>query len=72
VELTPLLKQSDTPTLLHRGDKDAVIPLSNASDDQAAIANSVLVTLPGLGHVPHEEDSASALRPVQEFLDRRP
>jgi pimeloyl-ACP methyl ester carboxylesterase len=35
------------------------------------IAGSRLVVFPTLGHVPHEEDPAATLPPVQAFLAER-
>ncbi|UIJ73082.1 alpha/beta fold hydrolase [Aurantimonas sp. HBX-1] len=67
----PLLATIAAPTLLLWGGKDAMIPLSNAADYQAALPDSRLVVLPNLGHVPHEEAPAEALVPVAAFLDER-
>jgi pimeloyl-ACP methyl ester carboxylesterase len=64
----PLLRQILAPTLLLWGERDGMIPLSNASDYQRAMPNAMLVTLPNLGHVPHEEDPATSLKPVADFL----
>jgi pimeloyl-ACP methyl ester carboxylesterase len=56
------------PTLLLWGEKDAMIPVSNAADYQRLMPNATLVRLPGLGHVPFEEDPVRALVPVEKFL----
>jgi pimeloyl-ACP methyl ester carboxylesterase len=66
----PLLQSIKAPTLLVWGEKDAMIPLSNAADYQKALPESTLVTFPELGHVPHEEDPAQSLVPVRTFLAR--
>jgi len=66
----PLLKTVRAPTLLLWGEQDAMIPPANAADYRAALPHSTLVTLPGLGHLPHEEDPARALVPVRAFLQR--
>lgn len=71
LELTPpepLLRRITAPVLLVWGDRDRMIPLSNAADYGAALPRSRLVVLPGLGHVPHEEAPAVALAPVEAFL----
>jgi pimeloyl-ACP methyl ester carboxylesterase len=68
----PLLKQIVAPTLLLWGEKDAMIPVSNAADYQRAMAHATLVTLPGLGHVPHEEAPDASLPPVRAFLMQSP
>jgi pimeloyl-ACP methyl ester carboxylesterase len=56
------------PTLLLWGEKDHLIPISNAQDYLRAIPNSRLVTFPDLGHVPMEEDPAKSLPPLEAFL----
>ena len=66
----PALNRIQVPTLLLWGKQDALIPLANAQDYVEALPNSRLVTLPGLGHLPHEEDPARSLAPVREFLLR--
>ena len=65
----PLLASITAPTLLLWGDKDALIPISNAQDYLAAMPNARLVTLPGIGHVPQEEAPAESLAPLRAFLD---
>jgi pimeloyl-ACP methyl ester carboxylesterase len=64
----PVLKSIKAPTLLVWGDKDAMIPVTNAADYQKALPDSRLVTFPKLGHVPHEEDPVQSLPPVWAFL----
>jgi pimeloyl-ACP methyl ester carboxylesterase len=66
----PLLRRIEAPTLLLWGEKDAMIPFSNAQDYIRALANSKLVPLPGVGHLPQEEAPARALEPVIDFLKR--
>jgi pimeloyl-ACP methyl ester carboxylesterase len=67
-EPTPVLKTIAAPTLLLWGTKDAMIPISNAQDYLKAMPNSRLVSLEGLGHVPHEESPALSLVAVEAFL----
>jgi pimeloyl-ACP methyl ester carboxylesterase len=64
----PYLRRIATPTMLLWGEADAMIPVRNAQDYLAAMPNARLVTLPGLGHLPFEEDPARSLGPVQRFL----
>jgi pimeloyl-ACP methyl ester carboxylesterase len=67
----PLLARITAPVLLLWGDKDAMIPAANAADYMRALVHArgvVLVTLPGVGHLPQEERPAAALQPVREFL----
>jgi pimeloyl-ACP methyl ester carboxylesterase len=65
---TPILKTIIAPTLLVWGDKDAMIPISNAQDYLRAMPNSRLVSLDGVGHVPHEEAPAISIVAVEAFL----
>ena len=64
----PMLRRIKAPTLLVWGEKDGLIPFTNAQDYLKAIPNARLVSFPDLGHVPQEEDPASSLIPVQQFL----
>lgn len=66
----PWLGKIAAPTLLLWGEQDAMIPIANAQDYLSAVPNAVLVSLPGLGHVPFEEAPAIALAPVAAFLSR--
>ncbi len=66
----PLLRQIKAPVLLVWGEKDAMIPSTNAADYQRSLTDSTLTLLPGLGHVPQEEDPQTSIVPVKEFLER--
>ncbi|MDZ4842940.1 MAG: alpha/beta hydrolase [Hyphomicrobium aestuarii] len=66
----PLLATITAPTLLLWGEKDGMIPITNASDYLKAMPNAQLAQLPALGHVPHEEAPTEALAPVLAFLGR--
>ena len=66
----PTLRKLQMPVLLLWGEKDAVIPISDAADYLAALPEARLVALPGLGHVPQEDSPAEALEPVKTFLSR--
>jgi len=70
-EPEPLLRRIRAPTLLVWGEKDALVPFSNAADYAAALPDSATVSFPELGHVPQEEAPARSLGPVRAFLDRR-
>jgi len=50
------------------GERDRLIPPASGRDFAQRIAGSTLVLLPGLGHVPQEEDPARSLQPVKAFL----
>jgi pimeloyl-ACP methyl ester carboxylesterase len=64
----PVLARIEAPTLLLWGEKDAMIPISNAADYLRHLPNARLVRLRSLGHVPFEEDPASTLPFVERFL----
>ena len=68
VEPTPLLRKIQAPTLLLWGEQDGMIPFANSAEYLKAIANVRLVSLPGIGHLPHEEDPVRSLVPVRAFL----
>jgi pimeloyl-ACP methyl ester carboxylesterase len=67
----PLLRRIRAPVLLVWGEKDAMIPFSNAADYTKVLPHSTLVAFPGLGHVPQEEAPAKSLVPVEAFLAGR-
>jgi pimeloyl-ACP methyl ester carboxylesterase len=56
------------PTLILWGEQDHLVPVANAHHFQKDIAGSQLVILPGLGHVPQEEDAQRSVVPVRAFL----
>ena len=56
------------PTLILWGAQDHLIPEPNAEHFHADIAGSTLVVLPGLGHVPMEEDPATSLAAAMKLL----
>jgi len=62
------LRQLRLPTLILWGEKDRLIPPSFAQNFARDIPGSRLVILPGLGHVPQEEDPSASLAPVLNFL----
>lgn len=64
----PLLGRIQAPTLLVWGQQDAMIPIANAADYIRAMPQATLVSLPGVGHLPHEEAPDRSLEPVLAFL----
>ena len=64
----PLLTRIEALVLLLWGEKDAMIPAANAEDYAKVLKRSTVVILPGLAHVPQEEDAARSLVPVLAFL----
>jgi pimeloyl-ACP methyl ester carboxylesterase len=67
-----MLRRITAPTLLIWGERDEMIPYSNAQDYLKAIPNSRLVSFPALGHVPFEEAPAEALPALHKFLNSTP
>ena len=64
----PLLTRIRAPTLLVWGERDAMIPISNAADYLKAIPGARLVALPAVGHLPQEEGAQASLAAVKRFL----
>ena len=62
------LQSIKVPVLLLWGEKDAFIPVSNAQDYLKAMPQAKLVTLPGVGHVLHEEAPQASVQVVRDFL----
>lgn len=56
------------PTLILWGSRDRLIPPENAEHFHRDIPGSQLVILPGLGHVPHEEDPDATVAAVRRFI----
>jgi pimeloyl-ACP methyl ester carboxylesterase len=64
----PLLQKIQADTLLMWGERDAMIPVANASDYIKAIPSSHLIVLPNVGHLPQEEQPLLGLVALQKFL----
>jgi pimeloyl-ACP methyl ester carboxylesterase len=64
------LAKISAPTLIIWGEDDRMIPFSNSADYLRDIPHAKRVPLPGLGHVPFEENPAGSLPPVLAFLNR--
>lgn len=64
----PMLRRIRAPVLLVWGEKDGMIPFSNAADYQRALSDVRLVSFPDLGHLPQEEAPTESLPPVRDFL----
>jgi len=62
------LQSLKMPVLLVWGEKDAFIPVGNAQDYLKAMPQAKLVTLPGVGHVLHEEAPQASVQAVLDFL----
>jgi pimeloyl-ACP methyl ester carboxylesterase len=62
------LRSLHVPTLVMWGDKDALVPVSDAPRFASDIPGAKLHIYEGLGHVPMEEDGARTGFDVREFL----
>ncbi len=69
LEPAPLLSRIRAPVLLLWGEQDAMIPARHAAGYLAALPRARLVSLPGVGHLPQEEDAAGSVQAVLAFLD---
>ena len=65
----PSIKQ---PTLILWGEEDRLIPIENAHRFAQDLSNDTLVVLPGLGHVPMEENPERSAAAVAPFVLNRP
>jgi pimeloyl-ACP methyl ester carboxylesterase len=68
VDPEPLLRSIRAPTLLLWGEKDAMVPLTNAADYQRAIPEAKVVSFIGVGHLPQEEAPALTVEAIGSFL----
>lgn len=63
------LRSIQAPTLLVWGEKDWLVPFAtDPAKFLAALPKARLVSFPGIGHMPQEEDPATTLVPVRAFL----
>lgn len=62
------LESLQTPLLLIHGDRDAAIPLSNARDAAARVAQGTVSVLPGLGHLAHEERPEAVAALIEDYV----
>jgi pimeloyl-ACP methyl ester carboxylesterase len=60
----------DVPTLLLVGEDDALTPPSVMKEMHEKIAESDLVTIPGVGHMSPVESPEVVTQNIQEFLSR--
>jgi pimeloyl-ACP methyl ester carboxylesterase len=65
------IKTLKLPTLIIWGGKDRLIPPDNALRFEADIVGSQRVVFDNLGHVPHEEDAKTTVKPVLAFLNSK-
>jgi pimeloyl-ACP methyl ester carboxylesterase len=65
------IKKVAVPTLILWGQKDRLLPVSDAARFAAAIPGSKLVLYEGVGHVPMEEIPEQSAADAEAFLSRR-
>jgi len=65
------IKNIKTPTLILWGDKDLLIPLTEAENFHADLPNDTLVVLKNLGHTPMEENPKQSLQVLTNFLGKK-
>lgn len=66
---TDTLRTIQAPTLLVWGEKDWLVSFATTpAKFQAALPDTKLVSFPGIGHMPQEEDPAITVVPVRAFL----
>ncbi len=61
------LPKLSVPLLLIHGEGDAAIPLGSANEAAAQVAGASVATLPGLGHLAHEEDPHRVAAMIEAF-----
>jgi pimeloyl-ACP methyl ester carboxylesterase len=65
----PFLRRITSPVLLLWGAEDRMVPAEHARDYERVLADSRSAILPGIGHVPMEEDPQQSLAALRAFLD---
>ena len=66
------IREIAVPTLILWGGRDRLIPSAYGLRFEQDISGSRRVEFPALGHVPHEEDPATTVAAVREFLAALP
>jgi len=60
----------EEPVLLIWGEEDPVVPIASATELQENLADSEMVTLPGMGHLLVEEAPEECAGLIREWLAR--
>jgi pimeloyl-ACP methyl ester carboxylesterase len=66
------LSSVHAPTFVLWGEKDPVFPVSDGERLSAAVVGTQLQTLPGIGHMPHEEAPAATTSAILSWLKQQP
>ncbi len=69
--VTDRLGDLRVPTLVLWGEEDRIVPVELGERLARELPEAHLVTLPGVGHLPPEEDPEASLAPVVRFLSER-
>lgn len=64
-----LIKQINCPTLIMWGDKDIIIPVSNAKKFQNDIKGAQLIVYKNVGHLPMDEVGEQSANDVKNFIN---
>ena len=70
-DLAPLLRKlplHPSPTLLITGDRDKAVPPVTSRDVARRMPQAIHLSLPGLGHLAHEEDAKAVFGSLHGFL----
>jgi pimeloyl-ACP methyl ester carboxylesterase len=67
-EPEPILRRIEAPVLLLWGERDQAVPVGHAADYLKVLSDARVVVLPGIGHVPMEEDAAATAAALRDFL----
>jgi pimeloyl-ACP methyl ester carboxylesterase len=69
-ELWQYVSKITAPTIYVLGGASPIVPAATAQRLKQTLPNCEVVTMPGLGHYPSEEDRAGFLIIVNRFLQR--
>jgi pimeloyl-ACP methyl ester carboxylesterase len=70
LDLRPLLGAIEAPTLVVRGEQDSIRTRDHADELTAGIRGARMVEIPGAGHSPMVDSTASFNRILLDFLSR--
>ncbi|MBG0786971.1 MAG: alpha/beta hydrolase, partial [Anaerolineaceae bacterium] len=70
-DLPEQLAKLNVPTLIIRGELDALFSADNAAAIKAIQPDTEVVDIPGMGHLPQQEDPATFLAGLKDWLNRK-
>lgn len=65
------LAQNQAECLLITGGNDKAVPPNTSKEAAKRLPNAQTISLPGLGHLAHEEDADAVFRAITEWLDAK-